>query len=106
MRVDRERTQLILLRILGILLIAVGFTMIARGSDNRWVDRADEERAVAARAIQFEKQCDRADKRVLHLNIRRWNDVHTTPAPPSPPEPPHPPKPPKAPSVISFSFVR
>lgn len=89
---DRETTQLVLLRILGVLLILVGFTMIAQQV------RSDHMRPVefAESVFSVDKakwpSCDR--KTSVHVRTIRLPDIPAPPAPPAPPPPPAPPAPP------------
>lgn len=90
MELDRERTQLILLRILGVLLIVVGFTMIARASDSARMPLGISEFA-DLQHLGRETRC----KRNVEVKVRTSGPDRfvyiTPPAIPAPPPPPTPP---------------
>lgn len=80
---ERERTQTILLRILGVILIAVGFSILA--------NQVRSESAYPIRIVErittgHSNDAEKCDRRVVHT--RKVN----VPAPPAPPVPPVPPR--------------
>ena len=88
---DRENTQLVLLRILGVLLIAVGFTMLVQQVRSETALPALAQTIISGdshRAVQCER-------RVVEIRKIRLPEVppipHVTLTPPVPPAPPAPP---------------
>ncbi len=90
MAVEREQVQMVMLRVLGVLLVVVGFTMIARSAESPAVERS---RAVAVQVDKLGDRCERVrvDVQSIHRHVL--------------PKPPRPPKPPTPPSAPTFVFV-
>lgn len=90
---DREKTQLILLRILGVLLIVVGVTTL--------VQQVRSETTFPVRIAQTimsgeSHEAPRCERSAVHVR-----KIRLAPAPPVPPALPAPPAPP-APPVLTF----
>lgn len=111
MTFDNERIQLLMLRTLGVLLIAIGFTMIARSSDAPSRPNASENRSFALQGEADHQRCDRTRIQIQRVEPRSRSVVLETlrvpkaPKAPSPPKAPRPPRPPSPPSAPSFSFI-
>ena len=111
MTFDRERIQLLMLRTLGVLLIVIGFTMIARSAEAPYREHASENRSFAHQGEADHQRCDRTRIQIQKASPHSGDVVLETlgapraPNAPFPPKAPRPPRPPSPPSAPSFSFV-
>ena len=91
---DREKTLVVLLRILGILLILVGVTMLAQQVRSETAFPLRIAQSIVSGGSHDAPRCERS---VVH--VRKIKLAGPPPAPPAPPAAPAPPAPPL---VLSF----
>lgn len=100
MPAEQDYVQLVLLRILGVLLIAVGFALIAQQVRS---DSMNPIRLAQALVSDVTEHATRCEGRRVHVHVQSANIPPPAPVkrPPLPSSPPRPPAP-AAPSILSL----
>lgn len=101
MAAEQDHVELILLRILGVLLIAVGFALIAQQVRS---DSTNPVRLAQSLVSDMRGEATWCERRQVHARVQSLKLPPPLPIkhPPPPPRPPAPPRTPSVPPILSL----